>query len=365
MNREVVTCSIGAEEALSHHEVERNIAVARMIAELMGWEFAGECQDKQTSTSQPYLVPHKTIVGLDKAARLGIHSVEDLYGGVVPYGYQATKSITHGLIGSGASQPAGWSRAFARATRDAVLPGYTVFSIADAHTAANSLLTHGPVRVKKALASGGQGQYVVRTIDEMVITIKNIKPYELACFGLILEQNLNDEVTQSVGQVRVNGFLASYYGTQRVTANNQGIPCYGGSDLVIIRGGYDRLLRLSIPENLHLAVVQAATYDRATRYYPDILASRRNYDVGQGTDSRGNFLSGVLEQSWRIGGASGPEIAALQVFKGDPELQMVHASSFEKYGENVEVPANSFVHFHGIAPDSGPMTIYTVVSQCR
>ncbi|MOA63673.1 hypothetical protein D3C78_1894760 [compost metagenome] len=37
----------------------------------------------------------------------------------------------------------------------------------------------------------------------------------------------------------------------------------------------------------------------------------------------------MLEQSWRIGGASSAEIAALEAFVADPGLHAVRASSFE------------------------------------
>lgn len=37
--------------------------------------------------------------------------------------------------------------------------------------------------------------------------------------------------------------------------------------------------------------------------FPGFFASRRNYHIGQGRDAKGRFKSGVLEQSWRIGGA--------------------------------------------------------------
>ena len=43
--------------------------------------------------------------------------------------------------------------------------------------------------------------------------------------------------------------------------------------------------------------------------FPGLFASRCNYDVVTGADGVGKHHSGVLEQSWRAGGASGAEIA--------------------------------------------------------
>jgi hypothetical protein len=74
---------------------------------------------------------------------------------------------------------------------------------------------------------------------------------------------------------------------------------------------------------VRLAIQQAQVFDRADEAYPGFYASRRNYDIAQGLDSDGKPRSGVLEQSWRMGGASSAEMAALQSFvnardAGDP-----------------------------------------------
>ena len=49
-------------------------------------------------------------------------------------------------------------------------------------------------------------------------------------------------------------------------------------------------------------------------------------------DAVGRRRSGVLEQSWRAGGASGAEIAALEAFRADPSLPSVRAITREVYG---------------------------------
>jgi len=64
-----------------------------------------------------------------------------------------------------------------------------------------------------------------------------------------------------------------------------------------------------------------------------MILSRRNYDIAQGFDARGQLRSGVLEQSWRVSGATGAEIAALEAFRAEPTLQAVRASTFEIYGD--------------------------------
>jgi len=67
------------------------------------------------------------------------------------------------------------------------------------------------------------------------------------------------------------------------------------------------------------------TYDRACLKISHLL-SRRNYDVGVGLDEEGNCKAGVFESSFRVGGASGPEVLALQAFKDNPGVTVVDAS---------------------------------------
>src|SRR5205085_11515172 len=102
-----------------------------------------------------YLVPNDTIVSLDTARRLGIRSEEDLFGGVVPASFMATKAITHPLVGRSALAPAGWCHEFAERVGDAVLPGHSAFSVDDARIAARRLLRDGPVRINPANGTGG------------------------------------------------------------------------------------------------------------------------------------------------------------------------------------------------------------------
>jgi Protein of unknown function (DUF3182) len=147
--------------------------------------------------------------------------------------------------------------------------------------------------------------------------------------------------------------------------DNEGRTVYGGSDLVLVRGGQETLLDLNLPAGVDGAVRQAMVYDRATRWYPGILASRRNYDVSAGRDEHGRWRVGVLEQSWRLGGASGAEIAAIREFSRDPTVAVVTASTVELFGSHGDVPRGAEVHFTGVDPSAGPVTRYVTVSAVR
>lgn len=74
-----------------------------------------------------------------------------------------------------------------------------------------------------------------------------------------------------------------------------------------------------------------------------------------GRDAHGVPRIGVLEQSWRIGGASGAEVAAFEAFAADPTLAMVRTSCAERYGTSRDVPADAFVYFEGDDADVGPL----------
>ena len=80
-----------------------------------------------------------------------------------------------------------------------------------------------------------------------------------------------------------------------------------------------------------------------------------------GRDARGRWHCGVLEQSWRIGGASGAELAGLQALRDDPAREWVDASTHEVYASHVEVPAQAQVHFDGIDPRVGRVVKYAMV----
>jgi hypothetical protein len=327
----------------------------------MGFAYAGEYDRSTQYPGRVYFVPNNTLVGLEQAARLGIAGEHDLFGGVVPHPFVATKVITHPLIEPTALAPEDWSDRFPLQVRSSVLDGYSVFTAEQAYAAGELLLEDGPVRLKPVHATAGRGQRVIQSLTELAKALAGIDAAELTGAGLVLEENLTAVATYSVGQVRVADLTATYYGSQRLTTDNAGDEVYGGSDLVVVRGDFDALGQLSLPENIRTAVEQARTYDAATSVFPGLFASRRNYDVAQGTNARGQWRSGVLEQSWRVGGATGAEIAALEAFRADPALQVVRASTFEVYGESQDPPPHATVYFRGVDEHVGWLTKYAMV----
>src|SRR4051794_1975408 len=251
----------------------------------MGYDYAGQYDRSARYTGKVYFVPGDTLVGIRQARELGITGEPDLFGSVVPFPFVATKAISHPLVDPQACAPEGWSGAFARQVRRGVLTGYSAFSVRDAQVAGRLLLQHGRVRFKPVQATAGRGQKVIRSEAELAEVLLGVDPVTLRDTGLVLEEDLSDVSTYSVGQVRVADLTASYYGTQRLTTDNAGDEVYGGSDLVVVRGDFNALLELDLSEGIRMAVGQALTYDAATNHFPGMFASRRNYDVAQGFDA--------------------------------------------------------------------------------
>lgn len=356
----VVFYRCSATENSRSHEIASKLAVARALAGLMGRQFSGEFESGHPYPVSPYFVPSETLVLTTQAQRLGIHGEQHLFGGVVPFAFVATKAITHPVPDADSPAPTGWSPRFAEHVSDVVLPGFSAFSRRDAMRAGLQLLDAGAVRIKQPNGVGGLGQSVARNRRELESGLDAVDASELARDGIVLERNLVKVETCSVGQARVDSMLITYCGTQRLTRANDGSQVYGGSDLTVVRGGWSRLLALELAPALRTAIGQARVYhDAAMAMFQGMFASRCNYDIAQGVDDTGNWRSGVLEQSWRIGGASAAEVAALHAFHSDGGLEVVQACTTEIYGEAPAIPEDALVYFRGDDEQAGPITKFS------
>ena len=99
----------------------------------------------------------------------------------------------------------------------------------------------------------------------------------------MLEENVRQVLTLSVGQIAVDGLAVAYCGTQRVTQDNWGRSIYGGSDLVCVRGGWDALDALAMEPDMRAGVSEAKMYDRAMSERPGYRLGERA--LGCGTDN--------------------------------------------------------------------------------
>lgn len=349
----VASLTLGAPPP-EHERVVQGL-LAEKIAALLGLPVAADTAPNGTH----YWVPDDTLIGREQLLALEISNSDDFFGGAVPFPFMATKAISHPLVDDAEAVPPGWNAAFYQQACSAVLNGYTVFSLVDAERAGALLLAHGPVRVKPVRGKAGRGQALIENAQQLSECLRQQDVAEMANWGLVLEEHLKEVVTFSIGQVRVGGMTASYYGTQRLTQDDEAAEVYGGSDLMVVRGEYSALDALPLSPAIRLALAQAVVYEQAALNCLGLLASRRNYDIAQGIDARGEERSGVLEQSWRIGGASAAEVAALEAFYRDPALQYVRASTYETYG--TDVPPGAQRLYRGAVPPHGTLSKFVKV----
>ncbi|MFN3355983.1 MAG: DUF3182 family protein [Pseudomonas sp.] len=348
-------------EGAPKHEVDTNRELARWLAQILGLTFDGSYDPHKHANRELYLLPTQTLVGPAQARALNVKGPEDLWGGYVDYDFICTKAISHGLLSPDATAPEGWSALFCERVRDVVLDGFSVFALEDALPAATRLLNDGPLRVKPVHACAGRGQEVIHSLDEFDALLARPDAAKSFSEGVVLEQDLKDVVTHSVGQSVIGDHVFSYCGEQYLTKDGQGEEVYGGSNLLVVPGYYEALLTLDLPDDVRLAVEQAQVFDAAAdEAYPGFYASRRNYDIAQGRDSKGRQRSGVLEQSWRMGGASSAEVAALQSFIHDPGLKAIRVSSVETY-EDQALPADAIEVYRGPAENSDFLLKYVTV----
>jgi len=358
-NKLVVAHSVNSQAP--QHEVETNRALARWLSNILGLEYGGSYDSRQHAGRDLYWLPTQTLIGAEAALRLGIKGPDDLWGGYVEHDFVCTKAIAHGLLNKEAVAPKGWSPLFAKLTRGAVLDGISVFSLKDARPAAEHLLYAGPIRFKPVHASAGRDQRVIESVAQFDEIAADPRAQAIFSEGVVLEQNLREVKTQSVGQSFINGRVMSYCGVQHLTRDNDGLEVYGGSDLLVAQGGYIELLGLELPDDVREAVRLAQVFDdAANQAFPSFFASRRNYDIAQGIDSGGQPRGGVLEQSWRMGGASSAELAALQMFVEAPSTRAVHVSSVETYDDQ-PLPAGAIEVYRGPAENGDFLLKYVTV----
>lgn len=351
-----------ASQRTPEHESVIHQDIALRLADLMDIPFGGTF-DKRRHTQRCYFVPTDTLIGHDLKERLGIRGEMDLFGGYADHAFMPTKAITHGVPGPQSQRPPGWSEEFSRHIAESTLPGYTAFSLDDARSAGDLLFaTHGAFRLKPVDTTAGRGQKVIADMKALEGALAELDTDALATGGVVLEAQLDSVSTYSIGQVRLPGLTVSYVGTQRLTLDNHGQQVYGGSRLQFARGGFNALQGLGLSDECRRAVELARVYDDAAgNCYPGFFASRRNYDVAAGTDTRGTHRMGVLEQSWRIGGASRAEIAAIEVLAANPDCPGLWAETLELFGEHEDAPAHAVETFAGKDPHLGLIRKYVMV----
>lgn len=353
----VVTWGCKGEQA---HADQFHIELAKRVASFLRLEYGGRLEDFHGRASL-YLVPLNTLCGDECAKYFKTRNLTELnfLGGWVAKPVLATKAIAHPLA-PGEVPPPGWSSDFAAQAAGLVLNGYTAFTRTGALESGQRLLEKGDIRLKPIGASGGTGQQVVTGHVQLRQTLDEFDFNGPSPTGLVLEENLTDVETYSVGRLTLGATNIAYIGTQELTLNDSHEEIYGGSRLSVVRGGFEDLLTSSPPDLQGIGRL-GAEFDRLADVHLGLLASRRNYDVVSGIDGAGHRRQAVLEQSWRVGGASSAEIAAAIVLRDDPSLHRVRVASVERYDPGTDLPERADVHYRGNDPAAGPVLKYSIV----
>ena len=215
------------------HERATRTGIARRLATLKGFDFGGTYE---ASARYPGLGLLRAERHARRARTCRTSSAcadeHDLFGGVVPFAFVATKALTHPLTGPDARAPVGWSREFGCRVRDAVRAGWYRVPLGDARHAGCACWSEDRCRLKPVGRPEASGRSWSAPRRSWKPRSTRWRPAEVAEHGLVLEEDLTDGDTYSVGQVRVAGLVVTYYGTQRLTRDNQARRCTAAPRLV-------------------------------------------------------------------------------------------------------------------------------------
>lgn len=323
------------------HELASLHAASLRIAALLG---CGSGEGAQDQEGARYWLPIRTLLR-EEAALLGIDDESQLWGGVVPHAFVGSKLVSHPLWPGGSGAPSGWRDV--EGIDACALPGWSVFTRTDARAGCEALLAGGPVRAKSPYARGGNDQVVFADVRQAQAWLDSAAAIGIE-HGLVLERDLVDPQTYGVGTARIGGHAIAYCGTQQAVRDHRGNLVYGGSRLTVLRGDLAQLCARLPDAEAREAARAAMHYDRAVRSTYRVLASRCNYDVIIGHEHGGRRHCGVLEQSWRFGGASMAELLAMERLARDPGLHWLVAETVESY-DRPELPDGAVLVWPGDA----------------
>src|SRR5436189_5282432 len=104
--------------AATRHERTTESEIAKRLAALRGERYAGD-YDANAGEHVTYFVPDDTLLSAT-ATDLGIRTDQDLFGGVVPFAFVATKAISHPIAPDATQAPLGWPTVLAERIRNVV-----------------------------------------------------------------------------------------------------------------------------------------------------------------------------------------------------------------------------------------------------
>ena len=267
------------------HERATQRGVAARLAALLGCRLD---EVRGLATSRPvdlgYVVPDATIASLDAARALGIRGEEDLFGGVVPFPFVATKTITHPLIDPAAAAPQGWRPA--SPTRAQCRPAGLVGLLRERRPCCGTpAAAAGEVRVKLATASAA-GAVLGAQRAELEAELAAIDPAEFAARrGPRAQSRRGAHLQRRLGPRRIPAGQL-----HRHAAHHAQLPRQGGLRRLLDRGGARRLRGPLGWHGRRSAARDPAAHVRITR--PRWRASPACSPLAATTSRRGHDASG-------------------------------------------------------------------------
>ncbi|KAB2697557.1 DUF3182 family protein [Ochrobactrum sp. Kaboul] len=341
----------------SKHNVASVEALAARLAKLSGSSLSPSSQNFD-DVDGTFFIPTVSLIRKSHPEL----DANQFWGGCVDQEYMTTKLATHPAWNEEDELPAGWKPQFAKDLGSAALAGFSVFSHDHAARAGAFLLDKSKIRLKDPYASGGKNQCVFENNHELDVFLQSLSQSEITK-GMVIEEDVENSSTYSVGQVSLAGLTASYLGRQYIAHDPMGESVYAGSRLYVVRGGWDELLlRLRMPV-AHRIIEGARRYDMAAGEHFGLVASRKNYDVLVGPITEDGFCCGVLEQSWRVGGASPAEILAVEAMIGDQSILALQVLARETYGAAPRFEINDFIVYVGQDDTGQPLHKYARIEK--
>lgn len=329
--------------------IQRNHSLAGFLAKLTGRKYQGDLSLNTKIDSRDILFPHKSLP-VSAGEELGVTSQNQIFGSVIEPIY-AEKSIFHPLINKPEVAPRNFPHKFPKQLFEskATLPGYTVFCLDDALSAFELLKLQGVVvRLKDPQGSSGTKQLIVASRTEVEEFVKSIDPSKLKALGLVLESNLINSSdpkaalrAYSAGWTVIDGKIYSYIGEQMFGETGT-VDRYLGTKLYMVRGTTNNLIDFAKEKKLQSILQCLSKVKRAMVFLPYLIGSRINFDFLVGipeTLPANRYIKErtyVVEQSFRVGGATPAELLGIQYLNTHKNAEIVTAISRVHYGSETK-----------------------------
>ncbi len=318
----------------------RNGHIGVDISSILGIPFRG-LSTEQIVGPNHYVVTSKTMTKQDALNRFGINSTSDFYGLAVNDINEVGKAILHPAPGE--ITPQFYNPRFADRARHLVLPGFACFSTSDAQSAFAHYEGNGfGLRFKVANESDGNGQFKVDDASHLQHLLEEQR--QALTEGIVLEANLHDPTTISVGYAQLGDQRYSFIAHQKNTPPNaEGQSKYLGAKVTAVRGSMEIFLSdQDMTLNDRLAVLKAVEFNRLYQQTFHPIASRLSYDVVLGLDDHGDILSGITDITGRVGGTCPALMLACMEFNQNPEITKINSEVTLNYDPTKILPEEQY-----------------------